>query len=228
MEHHCPLCSNPTTHFFYHDAVRAYRRCPACALIFVARADLLPPSEEKARYDLHENDPHDPGYRKFLGQLTDPLLARLGPTPQNGLDFGSGPGPTLSVILQEHGHTMDLYDPYFTPQRQVLETKYDFVTCTEAIEHFYKPKVEWQILVDLVKPSGWLGIMTKMIDEVNQFPHMHYIKDRTHVSFFSRETFRFLARKEDLAVEFIGDNVVLLQKGFNEGNPKEDNDIADK
>ncbi len=224
IDQSCPLCCNPTTQFFYQDAYRAYHRCPNCALIFLARADLLPPSDEKSRYDLHENSPNDPGYRKFLRKLADPLLARLGPTPQHGLDFGSGPGPTLSIILQEHGHKMALYDPYFAPHPQVLETKYDFVTCTETIEHFYTPKVEWQMLVDLLKPGGWLGIMTKLIEDLDQFPHLHYIKDRTHVSFFSRSTFRFLARRDHLSVEFIGDNVVLLQKERTGGVSREDND----
>ena len=226
MDKSCPLCCHHTTYFFYRDAYRSYRRCPNCALIFVARADLLPPSEEKARYDLHENDPNDPGYRKFLSQLTVPLLTRLGPTPQHGLDFGSGPGPTLSIILQEQGHTVDLYDPYYAPQRQTLEMKYDFVTCSEAIEHFYTLKTEWQLLVNLLKPGGWLGIMTKLIDDIDEFPHMHYIKDRTHVRFFSRATFRFLARKDNLAVEFIGDNVILMQKAKTEMLAHEDHKYA--
>lgn len=212
MSQPCPLCHTPAAHHLHRDEHRAYLRCPECALIFVSRKDLLTPDEEKARYDLHNNRPDDPNYRRFLRQLTDPLIQRMGPPPLKGLDFGSGPGPTLSVMLQESGYDMHLYDPYYARQAEVLMHSYDFITCTEAIEHFYNPSKEWELLVGLVRPGGWLGFMTKLIDNPQDFPEWYYINDRTHVSFFSRQTFNFLAKRDGLGVEFIGDNVVLLQK----------------
>ena len=48
---------------------------------FMYRPPIIPRQEEKAQYDLHENDPYDLGYRKFLSRLTDPLLAKLPPQP---------------------------------------------------------------------------------------------------------------------------------------------------
>ncbi|MGB2360319.1 MAG: methyltransferase, partial [Porticoccaceae bacterium] len=58
---------------------------------------------EKAIYDQHQNSPDDLQYRRFLSRLTEPLLERLGPCSR-GLDFGCGPGPTLSVMMAEQGH----------------------------------------------------------------------------------------------------------------------------
>jgi 16S rRNA G1207 methylase RsmC len=29
------------------------------------------------------------------------------------LDFGCGPGPTLSILLAEQGQQVDLYDPFY-------------------------------------------------------------------------------------------------------------------
>ena len=75
---------------------RAYFRCQACALIFADRTSLLSAEDEKARYKLHQNNPQDTGYRAFLARLVDPLAERLGVSPLEGLDFGCGPGPTLS------------------------------------------------------------------------------------------------------------------------------------
>jgi len=66
--------------------------------------------------------------------------------------------------------------------------------------------------MSLVKPNGWLGFMTQLIDLVENFPEWYYIKDRTHVSFFSRQTFRYLAKQDGLSVEFINNNVILMQK----------------
>jgi hypothetical protein len=197
---------------FHMDKVRAYFHCEVCDLIFVDRHALLEPREEKARYDLHENDPGDKGYRKFLNQLTQPLLTRLGDPPLSGLDFGSGPGPTLSIMLAEAGHTLRIYDPFYAPNPQVLEETYDFVTCSETFEHFNSPGNEWSLLVDLVKPGGWLGIMTLLHPPLVDFPDWHYKNDLTHVSFFSTITFNYLARHSSLNVKFFGNNVILLQK----------------
>jgi hypothetical protein len=180
-------------------------------LIFVSREDLLSKEEEKARYDLHQNDPKDEGYRHFLGQFINPFIQRIGPPPQKGLDFGSGPGPVLSMMLEAKGYQMTLYDPYYAPTIDALQKSYDFVTCTETVEHFHDPGKEWELLVNLVKPGGWLGIMTQLVEDIDDFPKMHYITDMTHVSFFSRETFRFLAKKDNLHVEFQGDNLIFFK-----------------
>jgi len=206
------LCHAPSVGAFHRDALRAYFRCGRCALVFADPAAHLPPDEEKARYDLHEYDPSDPAYRKFLSRLAQPLLARLDAPPLDGLDFGCGPGPTLSVMLEERGYSMALYDPFFAPDPSVLERAYDFVTCTEVVEHFRRPADDWRRLLGLVKPGGWLGVMTKLAPGADAFADWHYIRDPTHVSFFSRATFRYLARRDGLALELVSDDVILLRK----------------
>ncbi len=208
----CPLCSHPETTQIHTDSDRAYYHCPVCDLICVERSALLDPHTEKARYDLHQNDPTDLNYRNFLDQLAQPLLARLGPPPLNGLDFGSGPGPTLPIMLAEQGYTMRIYDHFYAPNPHILEETYDFATCTETFEHFFTPRVEWDLLVNLVKPGGWLGVMTLLHPPLEELPTWHYINDLAHVSFFSRQTFAYLAGRDNLHIEFIGDNVILIQK----------------
>lgn len=49
---------------------------------------------------------------------------------------------------------MECYDPFFFPSDSILSQKYDFVTCTEAIEHFFEPKKEWKLLLSLLKENG--------------------------------------------------------------------------
>lgn len=210
MSETCPLCKFTHTKSFYRDKKRSYLRCQHCKLIFVSRKDLLPEEEERARYDLHQNNPENEGYRQFLNQFAQPLLERIDPPPQHGLDFGSGPGPVLATILEKQGYKMSLYDPYYAPDPAVLQDTYDFVTCTETIEHFNNPDKEWQLLLSLLKPGAWLGIMTQLVED-QDFPTMHYITDMTHVSFFSRETFLFLAQKEKLHIEFEGKNLIFIQ-----------------
>jgi ribosomal protein S27AE len=207
----CPLCNAGSIEDFHRDKRRAYFRCGECALVFVDPASHLSTAEEKARYGLHENDPADSAYRGFLRRLADPLTERLGEGPLKGLDFGSGPGPTLSVIMEERGYTMSIYDPFFAPDAAVLQQRYDFVTCTEVLEHFRRPAKEWRLLLSLVKPGGWLGIMTRLLEDPGAFGTWYYKEEDTHVCFFSHATFHYLAVRDGLEVEFLGKDVIILR-----------------
>lgn len=208
---HCPLCAHKGVHPYHSDKQRAYFQCAVCELVFVDRDALLSADDEKAIYDLHQNHAEDEGYKRFLSRLFTPLMTRL-PQHAYGLDFGCGPGPVLARMLTDAGHTMACYDPFYAPDAQVLETQYDFITCTEAIEHFYQPDVAWQQWQAMLKPGGWLGLMTKLVTDQAAFSRWHYKNDPTHVSFFSRHTFEFLAAQSGLALEFVGNDVILMRK----------------
>lgn len=51
---------------------RAYFQCQQCFLVFADRTTLLTAEQEKAQYDLHQNQLDDQGYRKFLSRLASP------------------------------------------------------------------------------------------------------------------------------------------------------------
>lgn len=210
MTHACPLCQQAGAEAFYQDKHRCYFHCLNCDLRFADPASQLASDAEKAVYDQHENNPLDAGYRQFLNRLAQPLLARIG-TQQQGLDFGCGPGPTLSVMMQEQGHHVALYDPYYQPEEGVLQQRYDFVTSTEVVEHFCQPQQDWQKLMSCIKPGGWLGIMTKLAHGNDAFASWHYKNDPTHVSFYSQQTMTWIARQYACQVEFFGADVILFQ-----------------
>ncbi|MCC5996302.1 MAG: methyltransferase domain-containing protein [Oceanicaulis sp.] len=126
---HCPVCRTPGPAPFASVDGTDYWRCAACEATFMDPRHHLAPEAEHAQYRLHQNHPDDPGYRRFLSKLADPLMARLKPGAR-GLDYGCGPGPALAAMLTEAGHEMALYDPLFAPDRRVLEARYDFVACT--------------------------------------------------------------------------------------------------
>ena len=206
----CTLCASPAAPFMVVDS-RHYFRCPQCRLTFENPQALLPPTEEKAQYDLHENHPDDPGYRRFLSQLADPLCAHIKGASQ-GRDFGCGPGPALAAMLNERGHTCTTYDPFYDNQPERLLQQYDFVTCTEALEHFHQPEKEWQHFARMVKPGGWLGIMTRLLTDDSAFANWHYRRDPTHVCFWQAHTFEWLAEQQGWQVMLIDNPVVLLQR----------------
>lgn len=182
-----------------------------CALVYVPEKDHLEPEEEKKRYDNHENDPDDPRYRKFLSQLSDPLIPLL-PKNASGLDFGCGPGPALAVMLKEAGFSVALFDLYYENYPEVLTETYDFVTCTETTEHFRNPQREWELLVRLVKPGGILGIMTQQMTEPERFPKWHYIRDETHLCFYAPQTFEWIAKTYQLEIVYSTKTTVVLRK----------------
>ncbi len=132
----CPLCCGDSVVFYHQDKRRCYFHCKICALIFVDTKAHLDPIAEKAIYQHHQNDPQDVGYRQFLNKLLVPLTAKIPKPPAEGLDFGAGPGPTLSRMLEEMGYTMSVYDPYFSFNPLAIKRTYDFVTCTEVIRAF--------------------------------------------------------------------------------------------
>ncbi len=207
----CPVCrSTEIASFQTVDQLR-YATCRGCRAVFLDPVQRLDPARELERYRLHQNEVDDPAYRGFLRRLADPLLERLTPN-REGLDYGCGPGPALAAMLREAGHCMEVYDPFFMPDPAVLERTYDFITCTEVIEHFHRPAEEFVRLDRLLRPGGWLGIMTSFLAADARFATWHYRRDPTHVVFYREETFRYLADRFAWQCEFPAANVALLRK----------------
>lgn len=207
----CPLCRSERVRPLARAHGRSYLECGECGLVHVPPEDRLGPAEERAHYGTHENDPDDPGYRAFLDRLAAPLAERL-PAGAQGLDFGSGPGPALSRMMRERGYSVEVYDPFFAPDRAVLRRAYDFVTCTEAVEHFFHPAEELERLDRLLRPGGWLAIMTELLREDRDFAKWRYARDPTHVAFFRPRTMRWIAERFGWSAEFPHANVVLFHK----------------
>ena len=207
----CSLCKNPNSVLFARDRRREYWRCALCALVYVPEQYFLNAAQEKAEYDLHRNDPDDAGYRQFLSRLTAALLPKL-PASSSGLEFGCGPGPALAAMLSEAGHEVTLYDPFYAFDPPALERSYDFIAATEVVEHLHRPGLELDRLWSLLRPGGWLGVMTKLVIDVEAFQRWHYKNDPTHVVFFSRQTWTWWAARRSAELEFVGQDVMLLRK----------------
>jgi SAM-dependent methyltransferase len=195
---HCPLCQaagHLTT--VRGDDDRRYHRCDSCSLIFVDPAHHLSPAAEKAFYRTHENSIDNAGYVRFLNRIVDPMLAHLAPG-MRGLDYGSGPGPTLSRLLRRQGIACDDYDPFFAdhPPRP----PYDFIFSTECFEHFHHPAKEIERIHALLKPGAPLAIMTERWTSLEAFARWHYTRDPTHVCFFHAGTIDFICRRFDFSL----------------------------
>ncbi|MEX1153668.1 class I SAM-dependent methyltransferase [Parvibaculum sp.] len=207
----CPVCCVPSPVPFMEVGPLRYWKCETCEARFLDPAQHPAPDVERAHYLTHENDPADQRYRAFLSKLATPLLARLAPG-SSGLDYGCGPGPALAAMLREAGHEMALYDPFFHPDEKALARSYDFIACTETIEHFHRPADEFDRLHNLLRPGGWLGLMTSFQTDDARFADWHYRKDPTHVVFYREETFRIVAAWRGWTCEFPAPNICLVRK----------------
>src|SRR5690606_23160739 len=75
----CPLCVGSESSALDEIQGRRFYSCVACGLVHVSPSDWLTPEAERAHYQLHENDPADVRYRRFLDRLVVPLLTHLQP-----------------------------------------------------------------------------------------------------------------------------------------------------
>lgn len=208
----CPLCqAGQSKQIEFQAPPKSYHSCGQCGLVWLSKKNRLSNQEALAHYSNHTNSPDDHEYRAFLARLWDPLKARLS-VGMRGLDYGSGPGPTLFRMAEEDGFPCSNYDPMFHPDSIALDQRYDFVTCTEVAEHFHTPHSDFKRLRELLRPNGWLGIMTSRLTPNIDFETWHYRKDPTHTSFYRDETFEWISGEFGFHPPIIiSRSVVLLQ-----------------
>lgn len=219
--HICGLCGNTHatlchTHPYRPLVGRRYWRCEQCQLIQVAQADRISADEEKALYDLHQNNPGDRGYQEFLTQITKPLHALLlaqGKSHALGLDFGAGPGPAMPGILSALGHQCAIYDLFYAPALATLNHTYDFICATEVFEHLGEPAKVLDQLITCLAPQGLLAVMMQRPDEQTDFARWGYLNDPTHISFYTNTALSFISSHWSLHEVFRSKNVLIWQRG---------------
>ena len=204
----CPLCETSLEGL----NSRFYYECRNCKAYVKDDSYYLSKAEEKAFYELHNNDVHDEGYKQFTSPIWKYVIEHFSQS-SSGLDFGSGTGPIISKVLQENKYNVNLYDPFFAPDEQVLmEGHYDYIFSCEVFEHLHQPKKIIEHLIRLLKPNGSLLIMTLMFPKDKPFTSWYYINDPTHVFIYTKETFEFIAQEFNLKIKKITPRFIVLQK----------------
>lgn len=190
---HCPLCLSARVAEFTEDSLsRCLYKCENCEGIFVGEAQMESGEKEKARYLTHNNTIENKGYVDFLLRAVIPAEPYLN-TVDIGLDYGSGPKPVLTEILEQKGYQCEAYDFYFQPQ--LPQKQYDFIFSTETFEHFKNPRKELDTLCKLLVKGGILVIMTQPYTAQTNFKKWYYAGDFTHVFFYHSQTMEYIARE---------------------------------
>lgn len=186
-------------------------RCLNCDAILRMEEKLPDKENEKIRYEKHQNSEENQGYLNFLSPVFNYIVQNI-PLTSVGLDYGCGPNPVLANLLKEKGYLINLFDPFFYSDAQVLGMVYDFIISTEVVEHFHHPYQEFERLSALLKPNALALIMTELHHPALDFKSWYYKNDFTHVAFYSQKTFDFIAKHFGFEILQIKERFLVLKK----------------
>jgi len=187
------LCSAKTVTY-----ESSFWKCLNCELIFKDPSVFPSQKNEKARYDTHNNDAEDSKYLDYLKRLFDLTSIESGSI----LDYGCGPSKGLAALVKKEKFknlSVDSYDPYFFREAD-LSKKYDLIFASEVFEHFFDPKKEIQKILLMLSPKGKLAVSTEFHDD-KAISEWWYARDPTHVVFYGRKTFEWMAEFYQLKID---------------------------
>lgn len=200
----CPLCKGEAE-IFCEKPKHLFYKCNECEGIFRPTNTYLTLEEEKAHYELHNNDVNDVRYQNFVSPIVNAVLQDF--TLNNkGLDFGSGTGPVIAKMLTDKGYQVQNYDLFFANEPSLLQEKYDYVSCCEVMEHFHKPYKEFELLKSLLLPKGKLYCKTAIYHNQTPFENWYYKDDFTHVFIYQPKTLEWIKN------EFYFSNLIIKEK----------------
>ena len=207
----CTVCKNNKIEFFLNIENLDYWQCKLCKATMLNPIHYISSNKEKKHYLKHNNEIDDTRYRDFLTNLIEPLKDKIC-VNDIGLDYGCGYAPALADILKKDGFNIELYDPFFFKNENIFFRKFNFITCSEVVEHFFKPYEEFNKINSLLATNSWLAIMTSFMTEDYLFENWHYRRDPTHVVFYKKITFKIIANQRDWKINFPSKNIVLFNK----------------
>jgi SAM-dependent methyltransferase len=184
----CPLCKSSSKLYFEN----IYYRCNNCLGIFKDEQFHLVGIDEKNIYDKHVNIATDLRYQDFLSPITNSVMKDKKKN-SIGLDFGCGKSSAIIEVLRNNNYKVEGYDLFYKNDLELLETKYDYITSSEVIEHFANPKKEFELFLNLLKKDGSLYLMTDIFDEnTTDFSKWYYKNDPTHIFMYQKKSFEYI------------------------------------
>ena len=77
------------------------------------------------------------------------------------------------------------------------------------------PYYEFDKINNLLDNNSWFGVMTTFLPKDELFENWYYIKDPTHVAFYSKNTFLIIGKMFKWDCEFLSNNLVFFKKIYN-------------
>jgi len=149
----------------------------------------------------------EPGRETGMAELGVGVLKRPG---LSVLVYGAGQSLDVhhiaklpSVVRVAIGDLLHLRDDVseFVDITEHATRQYDVVVASEVLEHFPDPWANFRNLFSYVKDDGILIAGTNIRDR-KSMNHVTYLSHRGHVSYFSPESLRMIARAEGMHLDF--------------------------
>lgn len=213
---------------------RNYIACRICGSICTDASCFENEEGQRTRYEQHHNTLSDSGYRTFLENFIQPVLAAVSTleattekseirTISRIMDYGSGPEPALCELLREYVRTGTYlpsaceirgWDPFFAPDTAFFKGGADLVTCLEVAEHFEHPREDMKKLADACRSDGYVAIGTMLLpEEEGAFKSWWYRSDVTHVAFYTLKGLVRCAEEAGLSfVRAVSERAFLFRK----------------
>jgi len=210
----CKVCNAKTTTIEDIKNKLVYYRCRECGFLYLDDSHRVDAKEEKRKYDQHNNSLENEGYVQMFEDFIELAITPYLKNIKKVLDFGSGPEPVFSKLLERRGVEVEIYDLYYSPQKVYEGNRYDLITSTEVFEHLSRPLETLEFLVAHLNSNGYIVLMTKFPPKEDKaFLDWWYRRDPTHISFFTPKSFEVMAEKVGLKVlKTINENIVVFQK----------------
>jgi hypothetical protein len=204
MRNSCKICGGKTREVLHEKFKIKYFNCLNCDFIFKGEESLISKEEELKIYNRHNNSIDDPHYVAYFKDFIDKTITPHCPNPKKVLDFGSGPSPVLAMILErDYDFSVDIYDPFYSPEKVYRGKKYDLIVSTEVVEHLKDPLDYSLKFKELLVDDGFLCIMTLFHPNNDEkFKSWRYIGDKSHISFFTLKTMNYIAKKVGLSLVY--------------------------
>jgi len=140
------------------------------------------------------------------------------------LDFGSGPVPVPSRMLEDRGFGVTTYDPFFAPDESWRKVRWETILVHEVAEHLVAPGTTLALLAGILRPGGLLCVRTRFLAmHLTGFADWAYRLDASHTGFFSARSALVMAGKLMLLpVRIEEPDRIILRKPFLE---KQGNEI---
>lgn len=184
-----------------------YHKCLKCGFLSKDDSHILSSEEEHKRYRLHNNN--DEGYynyqKKFFLQIEPYLFGDV-------LDYGCGDNHILANIISSNGYNSSYYDLYFYNENSVLEKLYDVIILEEVIEHIKDPLLLLKKLKLLLNVSGKLIIRTNLLKDSINLNNWWYLRDTTHISFFTYESFLKCSQLLGMNIIYCNEKDLIIMK----------------
>ena len=195
----CNLCGSGSVSLAGSDKHRFFYLCGDCALVSVPPKYWLSVDDERARYELHDNNMSNAGYVKFLSQVVDVATRVVDDVVTDNclktglkvLDFGCGKEAVACQLLKDKSIDCYGYDPLYgrtLPEPVSKSGQYDIIILCEVIEHLRDIKRELTRINELLREGGVIILRTQIYESPLSFPSWWYARDLTHINFFSEKS----------------------------------------